>query len=391
MTAPEATEPEATQPPNTEPEATEPEATEPDTTAAPQSTAPPSTMAPYTSAIYGDPAHWICRPDKVDLCDSDLDVTVVAPDGTTTVEPFVPATNALVDCFYLYPTTSEDQSMNSDFVPGQELNTTRVQAARFSEVCNVYAPVYRSLTLPALFGQVEGDRAAASQIAYGDALDAWLHYLSNDNGGRGVILIGHSQGSGVLSRLMREEIDQNEAVRSRLVSAYITGSSVAVPEGELVGLDLQEIPLCSAIDETGCVVTYMTFRSTAPPAEGAFFGRPRGGEGMSGCVNPAAPEGGSGVAHGAHPSGDWALTDRSLTPATFFMDLPGLVTAECRYENGYSYLELTIHSDLADPRADDIENADITPEWGTHLVDVQALSGNLLEMARQQIEAYTSS
>jgi hypothetical protein len=283
--------------------------------------------------------------------------------------------------------------MNSDLVAGQELFTTRIQAARFSEVCQVYAPVYRSVTLPALFGQVEGDRAAAGVIAYGDALDAWKHYMANDNDGRGVILIGHSQGSGHLARILRDEIDPNPALRDLLVSAYITGSSVAVPIGEDVGGDLKEIPLCRALDQTGCVVTYMSFRSTSPPPEDSFFGRPRGGgEGMmAGCVNPAAPEGGSVEVASAWHSGDWALTDRSLAPTSLFMDLPGLLTAECKYENGFSYLELTVHADPADPRADDIQGADLTPEWGTHIVDVQAVSGNLLEMARQQIEAYITS
>jgi hypothetical protein len=381
--------------------------TSPSTTAAPSTAAPttaapttvaattsmvPVTAAPYVSAIYADTANWICRPDTTDLCDSDLEVTVVAPDGTATVEPFAPAVDADVDCFYLYPTTSEDRSINSDFVAGAELATTRAQAGPFAEVCNVYAPIYRSVTLPALFGQVEGDRAAGQVIAYGDALDSWRHYLANDNDGRGVILIGHSQGSSHLARILREEIDPSAAVRELIVSAYITGSSVTVPLGADVGGDLKEIPLCRALDQTGCVVTYATFRSTAPPPENSFFGRPRRDQpGMAGCVNPAAPGGGSAPVSGAYASGDWALADKSLVPATAFMDFPGLVTAECKYENGFSYLELTVRPDPADPRTDDLFGVDLTPEWGTHIGDISALSGSLVEMARQQIEAYTAS
>jgi hypothetical protein len=350
------------------------------------------TAAPYGSAIYADAANWICRPDTTDLCDSELDVTVVAPDGSASVEPFASAVDAAVDCFYLYPTTSEDRTINSDFVAGAELATTRAQAAPFSEVCNVFAPIYRSVTLPALFGQVEGDRAAGQVIAYGDALDSWRHYVANDNDGRGVILIGHSQGSSLLARILREEIDPNPAVRELIVSAYITGSAVTVPLDADVAGDLKEIPLCRAIDQTGCVVTYATFRSTAPPPENSFFGRPRRDQpGMAGCVNPAAPGGGSGEARGAYASGDWALADKSLVPETAFMDFPGLVTAECRYENGFSYLELTVHPDPADPRTDDIFGVDLTPEWGTHIGDISVLSGSLVEMARQQIAAYTAS
>ena len=214
---------------------------------------------------------------------------------------------------------------------------------------------------------------------------------SNDNDGRGVILVGHSQGSGQLARLLREQIDPNPAVRDLLISAYITGSSVAVPLDADVGGDLKEIPLCRALDETGCVVTYATFRSTAPPPENSFFGRPRGDAGgMAGCVNPAAPAGGAAEVRSAFPSGDWALSDKSLTPTTPFMSFPGLVTAECKYENGFSYLELTVRADPNDPRTDDLFGADITPEWGTHLIDVNVVSGSLVEMARAQIEAYTA-
>ena len=86
-----------------------------------ETTQPAPTTEPFVSAMYSDAANWICRPDKDDLCDKDLDVTVVDADGTTTVEPFVPATDAAADCFYLYPTTSEDAAMNSDLIAGAEL------------------------------------------------------------------------------------------------------------------------------------------------------------------------------------------------------------------------------------------------------------------------------
>ena len=65
-------------------------------------------------------------------------------------------------------------------------------------------------------------------------LDAWNHYLKNDNNGRGVVLIGHSQGSGVLSQLIRNEID-GKPIQSRIISALLLGTNVAVPKGKDVG------------------------------------------------------------------------------------------------------------------------------------------------------------
>ena len=39
-------------------------------------------------------------------------------------------------------------------------------------------------------------------IGYDDVVDAWNYYLAHENHGRGVVLVGHSQGSGVLTGLI---------------------------------------------------------------------------------------------------------------------------------------------------------------------------------------------
>lgn len=378
----------ATTTPPTDPPATAAPDTVPSTTPA---TTPASTAAPYVSEVYTDPTHWVCRGDTADVCDEPYPVTEVAADGTTTVRDNPPATDPAVDCFYVYPTISEDATLNSDLVAGSEIGVTTQQAALFDNVCTVYAPMYPSVTLAGLFDpNIGGDRATAWRTAYDGVEDAWRHYLANDNQGRGVILIGHSQGAGHLANLLRTVIDLDPAQRALLVSAYIIGSAIGVPPGADVGGDLQQIPLCRTVDATGCVVTYATFRATQGPPPDAFFGKPRSGNGVAGCVNPAAPAGGPGVLSSTISSADWALADRSLTPTTPFMDMPGLVTAECVERDGFSYLEITVNGDPADPRADDIQG-DLSPQWGLHMVDIPLAGGSLLELARAQIEAYGNS
>jgi hypothetical protein len=343
------------------------------------------------SEVYADPTHWVCRGDIADVCDDAYPVTEVAADGATSVRNVGPAIDPPVDCFYVYPTISDDSTLNSDLIAGSEIGVTTQQAAQFDSVCTVYAPMYPSVTLAGLFDpNIAGDRATAWQTAYDGVEEAWRHYLANDNQGRGVILIGHSQGAGHLANLLKTVIDTDPAQRRLLVSAYIIGSAVGVPAGADVGGDLQEIPLCRTVDATGCVVTYATFRATQGPPPDAFFGKPRSGEGVAGCVNPAAPAGGRGVLSSAISSADWALADRSLTPTTPFMDMPGLITAECVDRDGFSYLEITVNGDPADPRADDIQG-DLSPQWGLHMVDIPLAAGSLLDMARQQIDAYGNS
>jgi hypothetical protein len=201
-----------------------------------------------------------------------------------------------------------------------------------------------------------------------------------------VVLIGHSQGSGHLNRLIREEIDPNEQARAQLVGAYLLGSTVRVPAGADVGGDFQHVPLCARDDQTGCVVTYASFRSTSPPPANSFFGRPRGGgEGIAGCVNPASPGGGSAELHSYFPAS--AADDPNVS--TRWVSFPGLITAECVEQGEFSYLNVTVHGDPTDPRVDDIPG-DLTPEWGLHLVDVNLAMGDIVAMVDRQAAAFAN-
>lgn len=356
---------------------------------------PISVIGEYSSETYSDPTHWTCHPDTEDTCDDDTSVTLVNADGTTEVLPFGPVADAPVDCFYLYPTSSEDQTFNSDLNAGREREVAFEQAARLSSVCRMYAPTYRSVTLAALFGLVEGDRATGWMIPYDDVVDAWKYYLANENNGRGVILLGHSQGTGQLIRLLENEIDPDPAQRDLIVSAILLGGSLAVPTGEAVGGTLTNIPLCTSADQAGCVMTYATFRSTATPPANSYFGRaarmgePEVAGQEAGCTNPAALGGGKGDLISAFRTAEWAYTDGSgLTQiSTPFVGFPGLLTGECMSRDGFHYLEVTVNGDPSDARADDIRG-DLSPEWGLHAVDWEVAALSILDVVDSQIAAW---
>lgn len=366
---------------------------------------PLARYADYESANYGDPAHWLCRPGADDACGGDLTATVVQAGGATVVEQFVPADDPPVDCFYVYPTISRDETPYSDWEasPEEEGYVVLHQAARLASTCRVFAPIYRQRTLTALLASLGGSDPPGGQGGdpFADVLDAFRTYMAEDNDGRGFVLVGHSQGARLLGELIRTEIDPHEDVRERLVAAYLAGAAVAVPEGAAVGGDFRNVPLCTAPDETGCVLTWATFRSTAPPPPNSSFGRPRDGEGVAGCVNPAAVGGESaeltpyfpadasasilstlGVGAG---SGGWLRGTDITTP---FVTLPGLVSGECASQGGFNYLSVTVSADPSDPRADDI-GGDLTPEWGLHLIDVSIVMGDIVERVRDQAAAYT--
>jgi hypothetical protein len=114
---------------------------------------PLATYAGYKSEIYGDKSKWRCRPDTDDaVCDHNLDITVIKPDGSTEIEKRRPGTDSPIDCFYVYPTVSRDTTPNSDLIPGanEEDLAIRYQAAQIGTQCRLYAPLYRQVTLGAI-------------------------------------------------------------------------------------------------------------------------------------------------------------------------------------------------------------------------------------------------
>jgi hypothetical protein len=349
--------------------------------------------AAYTSAVYSDATHWLCLPGKTgDVCHDNLDATVVLADGTTRAEPHVVATKPAIDCFYVYPTISTDLSPNSDLSPGvAEINVTKEQAARLTSVCDVYAPVYRQVTLGSLFRTLPAEAGAADrELPYSDVLDAWKHYLAHYNHGRPFVLAGHSQGSGVLRRLIQEQIEGDDALRGRLVSALLIGGGVAVPDGQDVGLDFKKVPVCHKPSDTGCVVAYSSFRATAPPPADTLFGKPRTGAGVAVCSNPAALGGGPATLKPYFRVADGLITLSGLAAVpTPFVTLPDFVRGECVARGGLNYMEITLLSKATDQRPKDV-TGDITPPWGLHLIDMHLAMGDFETLVQAQAKAFAA-
>jgi hypothetical protein len=352
---------------------------------------------------YSKAETWLCRPGRQDACAVDLTTTIVAADGKLKKELFKADANAPIDCFYVYPTVSLDATPNSDMTAGPEENSVvRAQFARFASQCKLYAPLYRQVTLKALRAAMAGDALSADRkLGYNDVLAAWNHYLQNDNKGRGVVLIGHSQGSTVLTQLIKNEID-GKPIQAKILSALLLGTNVAVPKGKDVGGSFQNFPLCRSTSQLGCAISYVTFRADAPPPANSRFGRvPM--EGMqAACVNPASLQGGKAEMHAYLSNGSNGVSAESAQPKpwatrakvdTPFVSLPGLLSGECVSNDDDSYLAITTNGDPADPRTDEITgdvvvNGQILKDWGLHLIDAHVAMGNLIDVVAQQSKAY---
>jgi hypothetical protein len=354
---------------------------------------------------YGDSATWLCRPGKHDACDVDLTTTIVAADGRLTRETWTADQNAPIDCFYVYPTVSTDPTPNSDMIAdAAETNVIHQQFARFASTCRPYAPLYRQVTLAGLRRQMAGGRAVLDRgLGYDDVRDAWNYYLEHDNNGRGFVLIGHSQGSYILAELIRQEID-GKRVQARLVSALLLGTTVAVPRGKDVGGAFQHVPLCHTSSQTGCVIVFASFRATVPPLADTLFGKVTDSSMVAACTNPAALAGGSGELRaylsttgrtivGTSPPKSWVVPERPID--TPWVSVPGLLSARCASNEYATYLEVTVHGNPSDPRADEITgditaNGQVLANWGLHLIDVNLAMGNLVDIVGRQAHAYVA-
>jgi hypothetical protein len=347
------------------------------------------------------PAHagtrWLCKPGIRDNpCRPSQSTTRFAPDGSAIgVQRLRNARRPAIDCFYVYPTASDQAGPLARRIAEPAVRSIALyQAARFGRFCRVFAPLYRQTTVPALFGGSATARGA--RTAYGDVRAAWRSYLRRYNHGRGVVLIGHSQGTFVLRRLVADELDPKPRARARLVSAILLGGDVKTGE-------FAHIPACRSPRQLRCVIAYSTYG--APPETDAVFGRsasardpawgikPRPGARVL-CTNPAALAGGSGKADFAvprEPFGGQALAAGLATmgvpaPAarTAWIDLVQGYTTRCISRNGFHVL-------LATPRGGwPALRPTPAASWGLHLLDANIALGNLASIVRRQAREWAS-
>lgn len=358
---------------------------------------------------YSKVETWICRPDKTDgnACRYDLTTTVVQANGKESIERFHADPKAPIDCFYVYPTVSNDPGVVSDMKAGlEEQNVAQVQFARLGAKCRLFAPLYRQFTLTALRAGITGkplpgsNNPAMRTLGYNDVVDAWNWYLAHENHGRGVVLVGHSQGSGVLTQLIKNEID-GKPEQTKLVSAILMGARLPLDKGKATGL-FQHVPLCKSPSQTGCLIAFASFRDTVPPPANSRFGKAPGDTQVAACANPANLAGGKGMLHaylftGPAISGQEApktvWVKGKPNPTTPFVSVPGLLSAQCVDKNGFSYLEVHTNANPADPRTDEIEGDVMifgkpAADWGLHLIDANLTMGNLVEVVGAESRAW---
>ncbi len=309
-----------------------------------------------------EPTTWLCRPGQAGPCGDRQD--------------------APVDCFYVYPTVSLQQTTNADRSIGPEQRAVAaLQAAPFAETCTVWAPVYRQSTLLSLRNAPGPERSAALDLAYEDLRAAWVDYLADHNNGRGVVLIGHSQGTAMLRTLIRQEIE-DRPVQRQLVSALLLGGNVLVRKGETAGGDFATVPACERADQIGCVVAFSAYGELPPDIRYGFA--------------PTVPN--TSGTRGAFPYGpDYEVlcTDPAALVGRAGQPLRGILAGRevqgyrgrCLDGDGPHVLLLEADPGAAVPPANALP-AVPDRSWGLHLLDVNVAQRDLIDLTARQVQSY---
>ena len=223
--------------------------------------------------------------------------------------------------------------------------------------------------------------------------------------GRGFVLVGHSQGSRLLRKLLREEIDPRPALRRDLVSAILPGADVLVRRGSDRGGDFRSVPLCHRRSQTGCVLAWSTYGVTPP--DDARFGRtplddaaspgldlPSGRRYEVACTNPASLAAQPPRAHArAGPQRAAAGDPRASSCCGCTAALRPRPTRRGWCRPSATPLAASAAAAPTCSRCGAIGDArQLQPApddtWGLHLLDVNIVLGDVLTVLRAQVRAY---
>jgi hypothetical protein len=201
---------------------------------------------------YSQESSWVARPGMTD------DPALWLPDGQDQ------STVGKAAVFYIHPTTYLDNDRwNAPLRAGGDtaFRTSlfvQSQASAFNGAGDIWAPYYRQAAFGA-FLLDSADAEKALDFAYRDVASAFDQFV-REAGGRPIILAGHSQGALHLERLLREKV-AGKPIAKRIVAAYVVGWPIDTTS-DLPALGL---PACTSPQQTGCILSWLTFADPANP------------------------------------------------------------------------------------------------------------------------------
>ena len=205
--------------------------------------------------VYDDPAMWFARPGM-----TGSNPVKWQPDGM-----LADTAQYNVAVFFVHPTTylkKTHWNAPLDDPQARQIGeiTVRANASVFANAAEVWAPRYRQATLGAFVSEDPAARQALD-LAYADVAEAFDTFVAAQPPGRGIVLAGHSQGSFIVKRLLKDKI-AGTPLAKRIVAAYAVGWIVDTARD----LPAMGLPGCAAPAQTGCMVSFLSFADNADPS-----------------------------------------------------------------------------------------------------------------------------
>lgn len=291
------------------------------------------------ASAYQDPAMWYSRPGigvndparwqpAFAQAEAGEDGTVGDQSGDATGDLGREVPDFAV--FFVHPTSYiNSQSWNAAIGDEEAERIARIyirgMASPFNAADEIWAPRYRQATIGAFLTDAP-EAEQALDAAYADVLEAFRFFLDSVDEDMPIVLVGHSQGSVHLLRLLREEV-QAKDLGKRIVASYAIGWPVSV-EHDLPALG---VPACATSSQTGCLISWSSYAEPADPsavietyaASIGFDGEARGTSQIL-CTNPLLGTFG-GSAEAAANLGTLVPDDTMSTGEL----VPGSVPASC--------------------------------------------------------------
>lgn len=166
-----------------------------------------------------------------------------------------------VDVIYLYPTVFSDPygdiyaPLDAAAMRKPAQGEYSIQASAFEGLADIYVPYYRQFNSAyAGFYNAEALIEACHGLPRTDLYGALDYYFENANNGRPFILAGHSQGSIVLSMILREYFRAHADYLDHMVVTYQIGFSLTTD----MLTDNPALKAATGADDTGVVVSWNT-------------------------------------------------------------------------------------------------------------------------------------
>ncbi|WP_374405970.1 DUF3089 domain-containing protein [Pelagerythrobacter sp.] len=332
---------------------------------------------PLETNAYQDPAMWLSRPG-IGLDDAARwqpaiqgEGRQLPAEGQSTVPAFA--------VFFIHPTSYLDRAnWNAPLDDAQSQQIARLyvrgMASPFNQASEIWAPRYRQATFGAfLTDSPEAQRAI--DAAYEDVKQAFDFFVASVDSETPIVLVGHSQGSLHLLRLLREEL-ADSPLKGRIAAIYAVGWPISVAHD----LPALGFPACATPSQAGCIMSWSTFAEPADPGRlldayggsPGFDGQPRG-ESPILCTNPLT----GGI-------GGEALADANLGTLIPEADystgelIPGSVPARCDSRG------LLL---IGDPP--EVGSA-VLPGNNYHVYDIPLFWQNVKQDVGRRVEAWTA-